>query len=191
MPALSSYTEDDLLRLLAADDRNAFAEIYNRYWQFLLGMAYHRIKDWQAAEDIVHDVFASLWLNRQKTEIKSLKNYLAVAVKYMILKEVRKAVLRKTYQQRIIPSPLYVAASDTAFDNRRIIEIVQKEIASLPEKCRLIFSFSREKGMTVKEIAGQLNISPKTVENQLNKALRRLRGSIKDTTVLLGYFLFF
>lgn len=187
MPALSSYPEDELLRLLAADDKQAFAEIYNRYWQFLLGVAYNRLKDWQAAEDIVHDVFASLWLNRHKQEIQCLKNYLAVAVKYMILKEIRKTVLQKNYEQRFAHSPL-VATPDMAFDNRRILQILQQEIEALPEKCRLIFRFSREQGMTIKQIAGEMNISPKTVENQLNKALRRLRGSIKNATIFFLTF---
>jgi RNA polymerase sigma-70 factor (family 1) len=187
LSALSTYncTEEELLQRLLANERHAFAEIYNRYWQFLFGLAYNRLKDTQAAEDVVHDVFASLWTNRHKPEIRSLKNYLAVAVKYRILKEVRKAALHRLYQQQANPSPLYVATPDTTFDNKRIIELLQKEIETLPEKCRLIFRFSREQGMTVKEIADTMDIAPKTVENQLNKALKRLRTTIKNNSIFI------
>lgn len=100
MPQLSQYEERKLLLRLSENDKDAFEEIYHRYWQLLLGMAFNRLKNWQAAEDVVHDVFISIWKNRHKQEIKSLKNYLATAVKYKILKEVRKAALHKLYRQK-------------------------------------------------------------------------------------------
>ena len=188
MPQLSLYQERELLLRLANNDKDAFAEIYHHYWQLLLGMAFNRLKNLQAAEDIVHDVFISIWNNRHKQEIQSLKSYLATAVKYKILKEVRKAALHHIYQQKENAEPFSVI-SETALDNRRILEILHKEINTLPEKCRLIFRYSREQGMSVKQIACEMDISPKTVENQLNKALKRLRVTIKKHATFLFSFL--
>lgn len=186
MQALSTYHDNELLARLSAGDEDAFAQIYHRYWELLLGMAYNRLKNLQTAEDIVHDVFASIWHNRTKQEIKSLKNYLATAVKYMILKEARKAALLRMYQQKELGNPTYITIPDNVLDHKRLLAMVQKDIASLPEKCRIIFRCSREEGMTVNQIAERMNISPKTVENQMNKALRHLKQTVKS--MLYSFF---
>lgn len=187
----SSYDEQGLLARLAADDKEAFAHIYHQYWELLLAMAYNRLKDLQAAEDVVHDVLAGIWHNRHKQHIHSLKNYLATAVKYRILKEIRKAALLHNYQKKEAGSSRYVSIPDTSsLDHKRIMEMLQKEIDTLPEKCRLIFRFSREQGMSTRQIAGEMQISPKTVENQLNKALHRLRLTLKKHALFItGWFM--
>jgi len=64
---------------------------------------------------------------------------------------------------------------ESALHYKRILEIVKIEVEKLPEKCKLIFKYSRNDGMPVKQIAKELHISPKTVENQLNKALKQLK----------------
>jgi RNA polymerase sigma-70 factor (ECF subfamily) len=68
---------------------------------------------------------------------------------------------------------------DSSLHYKRILEKVNKEVEKLPERCRLIFKYSRNNGMPIQSIAKELHISPKTVENQLNKALKQLRTSIK------------
>jgi RNA polymerase sigma-70 factor (family 1) len=176
--ASSPYNDQELLTRLRAGDKEAFGLIYQQYWQLLFGMAWNRLKDRLVAEDVVHDVFASLWRNRQKQQIQCLKSYLATAVKYIILKELRKATLQQVYRDRHAMQPL-MPVSDAALDARRILEMLQKEVEALPEKCRLVFRFSREEGMTVKQIADEMDISPKTVQNQLNKALKHLRIVLK------------
>ena len=177
---LSTYNDQQLVALLATGDRDAFAEIYRRYWEVLLGMAYNRLKNLAAAEDIVHDVFGAIWHNRRKQEIKSLNNYLAAAVKYAILKEARRAELQRVYRQKENGLLSYYISPDTSIDNKRVLEMLRHGIAALPDKCRLVFRFSREEGMTVKQIAERMQISPKTVENQMNKALRQLRQTLKS-----------
>jgi RNA polymerase sigma-70 factor (family 1) len=186
----SSYTDEELLFELSQDDRGAFAEIYRRYWSLLLALAYNRLKDLQSAEDIVHDVFTCIWHNRHRQEIKILKNYLATAVKYLVLREIRKKAHYQLYQES---EPIYLAQenfSDEIFDTKHILVMLQQEIETLPEKCRLIFKLSREVGMSIKQIAKEMDIAPKTVENQLNKALRRLRGTLKKHSLHLFSFLF-
>lgn len=169
------YENDLLLDLLSKDDELAFTELYNRYWKKLFAVTYNRLKEIQSAEDIVHDVFASLWANRRKSEIESLENYLATATKYMVLAKIKKIQKERSYtndshQIRVIDFQI-----ETSLHYKRILEIVKTEVENLPERCKLIFKYSRNDGMPIKMIAQKLDISPKTVENQINKALRQLK----------------
>lgn len=180
------YGDNDLFRLVKQDDTAAFTELYNRYWEKLFAIAYNRLKETQAAEDIVHDVFASLWANRQKVKINSLENYLATAAKYLVLGKIKKIHReRKFADDTSHQTPVIDFPVETSFHNKRILELVKTEVERLPEKCRLIFKYSRNEGMPVKMIARKLDISPKTVENQLNKALRQLK---QVTNSLLSIF---
>ena len=86
----TTYTQEQLLLLLAQSDEAAFAEIYNRYWERLYVIAYNRLAEKETAEDAVHDVFTGLWQNRGKAEIQELENYLAVAVKFNVLAKIKK-----------------------------------------------------------------------------------------------------
>ena len=182
-----SYNNETLLNLLTKSDEFAFTEIYDRFWEKLFVIAYNRLKESQSAEDIVHNVFASLWVNRNKAEIKSLENYLATAVKYMVLAKIKKKERERIYNNDIKQVPVFELPIETSLHYKYILEIVKNEVEKLPEKCRLIFKYSRNDGMPVKQIAEELSISPKTVENQLNKALKQLRLATKT---LLHFILF-
>jgi RNA polymerase sigma-70 factor (ECF subfamily) len=173
------YDNKLLLELLSKGDKSAFTEIYNRFWKKLFTVAYNRLKEVQTAEDIVHDVFTSLWVNRNKSEIESLDNYLATAAKYMVLAKIKKKERERIYNSTSHQTPVIEFPVETTLHYKRILEIVKNEVEKLPEMCRLIFMYSRNEGMPVKQIAKELSISPKTVENQLNKALRQLKLAAK------------
>ena len=189
MIAYRSYNNELLLKLLSADDQFAFKEIYDRYWQKLFVIAYNRLNEIETAEDLVHDVFTSLWDNRQKITIGCLENYLATAAKYLVLTRIKKLERERLYKNSINSAPVIDLPIEMSLHYKRILEIVKLEVEKLPEKCRLIFKYSREEKMSVREIAKQLDISPKTVENQLNKALKQLRIATKS--VFSFIFLFF
>jgi len=164
-----------LLVLLSKGDEVAFTEIYNRFWQKLFAIAYNRLKQNQEAEDIVHDVFASLWVNRNKADIECLENYLATATKYMVLAKMKRKERERIYTDITQQAPVFELPVEASLHYKRILEIIKVEVEQLPEKCRLIFKYSRNQGMPVRQIAEVLSISPKTVENQLNKALKHLK----------------
>ena len=170
------YADNELLHLLSADDGNAFTEIYNRYWKLVFAIAFSRLKDTCLAEDILHDVFASLWANRNKSAIISLQNYLASATKYLVFATIRKRTHEERYHLSSQLQPEPNVEDDIIY--KQLYEFASKEIESLPERCRLIFRY-REKGMTNSEIAMQMKISIKTVENQVNKAFHHLRFAMK------------
>ena len=188
MKVYHSYDNNTLLDLLSKSDELAFAEIYDRFWQKLFAIAYNRLKEIQASEDIVHDIFASLWTNREKSGIESLENYLATATKYIVLAKLKRKHRERIYtnsihQQFLVPD----LSIETSLHYKRILELVKNEVENLPEKCKLIFKYSRNDGMPIRQIAQELSLSPKTVENQINKALKHLKLATK---IYLSLFLF-
>ncbi|MEO9020786.1 MAG: RNA polymerase sigma-70 factor, partial [Ginsengibacter sp.] len=190
-----TYNNNVLLDLLSKGDELAFAEVYNRFWQKLFAIAYNRLKEMQTAEDIVHDVFISLWANREKVTIESLENYLATAAKYMVLAKIKKKERERIYNNSATHQvPVFELPIESSLHYKYILEIVKTEVEKLPERCRLIFKYSRNEGMPVKQIATELNISPKTVENQLHKALKQLKLATKiflHSFLILFYNLLF
>jgi RNA polymerase sigma-70 factor (family 1) len=170
------YTPKELLDLIVQDNEAAFSELYERYWEKLFVIAFNRLRDKAAAEDIVHDVFTALWTNRHTHPVIAPENYLAVAVKYAVLNRVKQQIREREKRARSAEAaPVSECRIETALHYKTIIERVKLEVEHLPVRCRLIFQYSREEGLPVKEIARRLRISPKTVENQLGKAVRQLK----------------
>lgn len=184
------YDNLSLLELLSKNDESAFTELYNRFWKKLFTIAYNRLKEVEAAEDIVHDVFAGLWANREGLQIEFLENYLATATKYAVLAKIKKKELERIYKNCNTNTLLFELPVETALHYKQIMEIIKHEVDKLPEKCRLIFKYSRNEGMPVKAIAKELQISPKTVENQLYKAVKQLKLATKSFLHFLISLLF-
>ena len=182
------YTDKELLSLLIQNNQAAFTELYNRFWKKLFAVAYNRLKEVQAAEDIVHDVFAGLWANRHKPGINLIENYLATSVKYGVLNTIKKKERERQYQQSVHRVSVMELPAETALHYKRILELVKSEVEKLPQQCKLIFKYSRNEGMPIKQIADKLSISSKTVENQLNKALKQLKLATRS---FFHTFLFF
>ena len=93
------YDDNKLLSLLSNNDEEAFTEIYNRYWEKLVAVAYKRLKNTAFTEDVVQDVFVSLWKNRYESSIQSLENYLASAVKYAVFNKLKIASRAREFQK--------------------------------------------------------------------------------------------
>lgn len=174
------YDDEKLLMLISDDDELAFSEIYNRYWKKLFAIAYNRIKVVQQAEDILQDVFVGLWKNRHESAINSLENYLATAVKYNVFNKIKAIEKAKKFEKLNRLTSIINPQIERSLHYKRILEIVAAEVELLPEKCKLVFKYSRVNNMPVKQIANIMNISPKTVENQLNKAIKRLKLATKE-----------
>lgn len=175
MQSNAQYANQKLLAELQQGDRMAFTEIYHRYWKKVYVIAYNRMRDSAQAEDIAQEVFASLWANRSLIKIETLENYLATAAKYLVLTAIRKKELGRRYGQSLDPTCVSTQNPECTYQNKQILQLLELEIEKLPEKCKLIFRFSRNEGLAVKQIADKLNLAPKTVENQIHKALKILK----------------
>ena len=187
------YNNQLLLELLSKGDESAFTELYTRYWKKLFTIAYNRLKEVEAAEDIVHDVFVGIWTNREKLQIEFLENYLATATKYAVLGLIKKKAQERMYNNNAAIATVFELPVETALHYKQILDAIKKEVEKLPEKCRLIFKYSRNEGMPVKQIAKELHLSPKTVENQLHKAVKQLKLVTKSFLHFLLFltFIFF
>jgi RNA polymerase sigma-70 factor (family 1) len=177
-------TDDQFTKLLQQGDRNAFTEIYNKYWKKLLAIAYNHTKNKTAAEEITQEVFISLWNRRESIQIKTLANYLATAAKFAIFKQIQ-----RQRRQREIEASGYnykpFSMDESAIDALFLQDYIDGIVNELPEKCRLVFKYSREAGLSIPEISREMNIAEKTVESHLTKALKVLRLKLRQSGLLV------
>ncbi|WP_316793007.1 RNA polymerase sigma-70 factor [Pedobacter frigoris] len=187
MADYSAYTDQELTALLKQRDHMAFTEVYDRYWKVLYALAYNRVRDTQSAEDIVHDVLVSLWNNSATAVVDNLSAYLATATKYMIF-HLMKREKKFSHEEHAMEHAELMMDQEDIEDRlhyKRLLEMLNEEVEKLPEKCRLVFKYSRNEHMSNKEIAEKMDISTSTVENQMNKALSTLRGKVKNSHFIL------
>jgi len=182
----STYTDEHLVGFLRDNDEEAFAEIYHRYWDKLLAIGFNHARNKQVAEEIVQDVLLSLWNRRHSMEIDRLAAFLATAVKFSVFKTLaRENRRRDLLQGHAIDSDARGGSFDEDLIEAKFLkEYLNELVAGLPEQCRLVFVYSRDHQLSTKEIAETLQLSPKTVESHLTKALKTLR-------YLLGNYRFF
>lgn len=175
MPATPQYSEQELLSLLKEDSDTAFTQIYYQYWKLLFAVAANKLDSTTDAEEIVQEVFADLWRRRHEIRIEqSLKAYLATAVKFQVYTLLARR--HREAQRQAGIQDTWAIAPDDVFRQKELQEQLYHITQELPDKCRLVYQLSREAGLSNKEIAAKLDISEKTVENQMTKALKRLRG---------------
>lgn len=180
-----------LLAQLKEGNQQAFEHIYNTYWPGLARRAYAKVRSTEVVEELLQTLFLQLWASRQTLIIqKSLADYLYASLKHAILRHLR----QQTLQQRYVDEMLFL--TDEASDSTQemifyndLHEHLQGALNQLPDKCREAFLLSRDEGYSLKEIAQAMHISPKTAEHHISKALRLLRGSLKDVTTLLPFLL--
>lgn len=184
------HTDEALFQRIASDDEKAFEELYNRYWARLYGHVFKRIKDTETAREIVQDIFTDLWIYRRERKVlSSPAAYLHTAVRYRTLNQLQKELVRSRYRREIL---LYAAQGQNSTEDavflRDLSLRVEKLVSGLPPQCRRVFELSRYEYRNNREIAAELNISEKTVENHLSKALRSLRFNLRDLVPVLLIF---
>ena len=184
MADCNSYTDEQLAFSLKKGEQAAFTEIYNRYWRVMLAIAWNHSKDKAVSKDIVHTVFISLWERRDQIAIQNLPGFLAGAVKLSVYhhyqKEQRRSELaRKNFEYETITK------DEDKLDARFLQQYIDGMVEELPEKCRLVFRYSRQNGMKNAEIAAKMQISEKGVEANLTRALKIIRGGLKKYGVML------
>jgi RNA polymerase sigma-70 factor (family 1) len=175
------YTDEQLLALLKTSDEAAFMEIYARYGEKLFAIAYNYSKHKEMAEEVVQDLFLSLWNRRNTVEITSLSAYLATAAKFAILSHLNKEFRRRKLAHAWAPDT--AASEEAAIHARFLKEYIDHAVNALPEQCRIVYRYSRENELTIKEIAQNMHLSPKTVENHLSRALKTLRLVLKAARI--------
>ncbi|WP_428329393.1 RNA polymerase sigma-70 factor [Mucilaginibacter sp.] len=174
--------DKDLIALMQADNEKAFTEVYNRYWDKLFAIAANKIRDLNEAEEIVQDIFVSLWKRRRELGvIDTLSSYLAISVKYRVIKILDKRNNQQKYADYSLQA--LTLADDSTQEWLEFEELKSRLalfVADLPQKCRLVYQLSRDSGFSQKRIAAEMGISEKTVEAHLGKAIKTLRGRLSQ-----------
>jgi len=168
----------ELMGRMRSGDEIALKLIYDKYWNHLFKSAYNILHDQQACEDIIQDIFINLWNKRDIIEIRvSLKSYLFASTRYEVYRQVRYGSVREDIFEHI-HERLETPSEYGNIEYRELLSQINSIVDNLSTKCRVVYKLSREEQLSHKEIASQLDISTKTVENHLNKALRQLRISL-------------
>ena len=164
------------------DDELAFTELYLRHVRLLIHTAIRKTGLKTTAEDLVQETFVKFWLGRHKFDIrKNIQAYLNGMLKYNIITHYHQEQKKQVSTLHENDVPLNNDTSDY-LDFNTLSELYEQSLLKLPLKCREVFVLSR-KGYSFKEIAGSLEISEKTVEAHITKALKILRVEMKDYIV--------
>jgi len=173
-------SDDELLQRLQLNrDAAAFTSLYERYWEKLVTLAYIRLQSTMDAQEVVQEVFLDIWKRSDNIHIRhSFHTYISAALKYKII-----TLLAKRKTETDSQSMLNHSESDISTEQwlsyHELRDELENTVMALPEKCQLVFRLSREKGFSEKQIAATLNISVKTVEAHMSRALRSLRTSLR------------
>lgn len=168
----------DKILLLKASDERAFESLYNHFADRLYRYVYSRVREREQTEEIVQEIFVSLWNKRETLEITtSLESYLFGAAKYKILSFIRSEQVRRKYAAEftLFASGNFDNSIEEMVDLKELQLALDEKIAELPEKCRTAFRMSRMDHEPIPRIAEKMNISTRTVENYISQALRHLR----------------
>ncbi|HVI47269.1 MAG TPA: sigma-70 family RNA polymerase sigma factor [Chitinophaga sp.] len=170
---LITSADEVLLTHLAEGNEKAFEVIYNRYWHRLYNAAHKRTKDPDICRDVVQEVFCDLWRRRSQVEVANLGAYLQTATRYQVLKKLSRQEQTSFFFDKI--EALSFSLADHSVNYKDLEALVRSWADMLPRKKRAIFLLHYHQGLSTMEIAGNLNISVKTVQNQLRTALNELR----------------
>lgn len=191
MIKVNILTDEELLELFEQDNVLAFEEIYNRYWLKLYSSAFKRLKDREAAQEIVQEFFTTFWINRSRIKIRStLQGYLFSSIRYLVLNFKRAEHVRASYAEiLVIVNNKTQNSTEEYIGYKELKDCIDTGINQLPPKCRSVFELSRQQYKSNKEIAQLLDISEKTVENHISRAIRQLRVNIDVFLIFLFLFL--
>lgn len=171
------YSDQELVDLLKSGDKSAFTELFLRYNRLLVVQAHKLLNDSDEARDLVQEIFTTIWDNRENLTVKTnFAGFLYTTVRNKIFDMMLHKKVESKYVQSIQE---YIAKGEDQTDHllrtKELQAIIEKEISYLPPKMREVFELSRKQHLSHKQIAEQLDITEKTVKNQITNALRILK----------------
>ncbi len=159
------------------------------YYNTLCVYAKSLCRDIYLAEDIVQNIFMSVWERRQKLKsIYSIKSYLYQCVYNEFINQHRKKNSLLTFEKEYINTLNSILEEDDGNDLTKLIAIVKAEIQNLPPKCKEVFILGKQEGLTYAEIAEHMGVSFRTVENQMSRAFTLIREKVGDKIHMLLFF---
>lgn len=159
-----------------------FDEIFHQYYSPLCNYALKIVKDVSTSEDIVQTLFIQLWENKKLNSVNNLESFLIRATKFKCLDYLKTNYIKNEIKYDSLPEVIHTNKKN--IEEEDIEPLLHYFTAKLPPKTREVFLLSRKSGLTYKEIASELEISVKTVEGQMGRALRMMKKVLKENEFL-------
>jgi RNA polymerase sigma-70 factor, ECF subfamily len=181
-------SEGKVIQIMQIGDIKTFEMTFKQYYKPLVHYSHTILKDMDEAEDIVQQSFITIWQKQAELQIEtSLKSYLYKSVYNASLNRVKQQKVRQSYANEVQAVSVYPTSE---LSHQKELEAkIEWALSQLPEQCAKVFKLSRYEQLKYQEIATELNISIKTVENHVGKALKLMRDMLKDYLPLLIIFL--
>lgn len=175
------FDEEILLKLLKTGDGMALEEIYKRYSESVFLAAFRKVRSKEVAEELVQNIFISLWAKREQAQISKLEAYLHTAVRYQVIDYIRSKILRERYSQFAKDQ---LNTDESASESKLLLQelsiAIDNTIKKLPQKTQEIFRLSRYEHRSVKEIAQSMNLSEKAVQYHVTQSLKFMRLHLRE-----------
>jgi RNA polymerase sigma-70 factor, ECF subfamily len=184
-------TEKEVLETIQAGNESAFEMIFRTYYQPLCRYAYSFLDDKEEAEEVVQSTFITVWEKRKSIDIQiSLKSYLYRMVRNACLNVIKHEKIKQQHvaHELAVTDASYESVSEKV-NATELESKITEAMKALPEQCRIVFQLSRFEELKYQEIADQLQISVKTVENHMGKALKIMREKLKEYLPLFLIFM--
>jgi len=189
LPA-STLTDYELLEAVRQNDKKAFEELFRRYWKKVYAMTYALVRSEKPTQEIVQDIFISLWDKRLTLSINHLPSYLYVTAKNRTLNYIASQITREkywNYYKQFIPLQENVTANAVEFNE--LMEALEDGIEQLPEKSKKVFRLNHLEGHSISEISNLLNLSEKAIRYHLTQSVKKLRLHLKDYILVTCLYL--
>lgn len=182
-----ALSDKERFAIIQGGDQSAFEAVFREHYAALCGFARRLVDDPAVSEELVQDLFVQLWEKRETLSLEtSLRSYLFTATRNSCLNHLKHLQVRVRHEDHV-----KLQALPLADDPSEVLQAAELQarlrlaIDELPDRCGEIFKMSRFEGLKYDEIAERLNLSPRTVEVQIGKALRLLREALADWLPML------
>ncbi len=172
--AFVQMSDEDLARWIGRGNEQAFAQLFDRHWLTLLDKGMKILKNKEAAQDCVQEVFLDVWRKRESWQVDHVVAYLSQAIKYKVIDHIRKTRIPISDLDHV-DHVLADRNTEVFLDYQELHQLLDQSVSELPLQCQRVFRMSRFDHLSNKEIAIRLNLSVRTVENHIANAVKSLR----------------
>lgn len=169
--------DQELLQLIAENNQEAFQALFDRYWQLLYNYVFKFLDSEAETEDVVQELFCSIWIRRSTLEIKNLRAYLIQAARLKSLYTLRKRKYQNNYLKQQVSDQVALPSDRLYLEKEAEIRLDQA-LNSLPIKLREIYLLRFHEQRSVTEIAEIKNVCSKTIQNQLSIVIQRIKQKL-------------
>lgn len=188
MISQQTHNDKELLQLITGGSDDAFSMLYRRYWEELFVTAARALRDRDAAEDVVQDVFLSVWSRRKELKIEgALAAYLHTSVRYKAIHYIEKNITRRDYLALLADVSVNFLLPNAVVNLqvKELQQIIENAVNVMPPKMQQAYRLSRQQQLSHKEIAEQMNVSAETVKKHIQHALRLIKSALQYSIILI------